>query len=104
MGELVADGPHGWRVHLMFLAHEIFDHPRMSPGEHRADALHLGIEAIVGFVADGNYCADAARRLTDEFGQIFDALVAGDIFRITDAAVFPRPDDGFIDVNASDTE
>ena len=101
-GELVADGLHRRRVHLVTLAQQIFDHARVTPREQRVDAFHLRIKPVVCLVADDDGIRHAAGRVADFFGEFGNLLVAGNIFGIADADIFPRVDDFLVHINARD--
>ena len=77
----------------------------MTPRQgKRVNAAHFLVEAVVGFVADGNDGADAAGGLADEFGEVGYFGVAGNGLGIADAGVFPAFDYGFIDIDARNAQ
>ena len=80
------------------------DHPRMPPGEDGVDTPHLSVEAIVGLVADRHDRRHAAGCLADQFRQLLDPLVAGDVLRVAYANAGPRLDNRFVDVSARDAQ
>src|SRR5262245_39522344 len=88
-GKLIADRADGERMHPMPLAHKVFNHTGVSPGEQGVDAPHFRVEPVVRFVADGDYGRDATRRVLDEVRKIPDSFIARDVFRILYPGIFP---------------
>src|SRR2546423_1451205 len=88
----------------MSLAHQVFNHTRVPPGEESVHTPHLLIKPVVGFIADGHHRPDATRSLADDIGQLTNTFVTGNILRVTDTAILPGLDHHLIYIDAGDAE
>ena len=66
----------------MLLSHQVLDGPRVTPGQNRVHAFHPAIKPVVGLVANRHDAGHAAWSVANQFGQLGNFAVAGNVFGI----------------------
>src|SRR5207244_12646975 len=86
------------------LAHQIFNDTRMTPSKQRIHALHFRIKPVVSLIADWDNRRYTAWSLPNEFRQLLNLFVAGDVFRIPNSTICPGLDHAFIHIGACNAQ